>query len=97
MLNQVAPSVEICMNMILSEAEKSQKQALPVSELVQETKALRTEMGALKKSILTPQTPAEEDFLIMIAEGKMNEVITTVSEDWKEMARIIHIYSFTYR
>ena len=81
MLNQVAPSLEICMNSILCEVEKSQKQALPLNELVQDTRALQTEVGALKKRMLTPQTPADEDFLILIAEGKVIEVITTVSEE----------------
>ena len=93
MLNQVAPSLEICMNSVMCEVEKSEKQSLPLSEVVQETRALQTEVGALKKRMLTPQTPADEDFLILIAEGKVIDVITTVSEERGDYYSFIFIHN----
>ena len=80
LLNQVAPSVEICLNSVLSEFENSQKRTSSLSEIAQEVRVLQTEVGALKRRVLALNTPADEDFLILIAEGKGNEVITTVGK-----------------
>ena len=80
MLNEVAPSLELCLNTIASELASAQKQASPLTELVNSAKTLREEVQGLKGSVILPSSPAEEDMLVSIAEGKIVEVVEKVND-----------------
>lgn len=91
MLNEVAPSLELCLNTIASELASAQKQASPLTELVDSAKSLREEVQGLKGSVMMmpSATPVEENMLVSIAEGKIVEVVEKVYDENRE--RSLHL------
>ena len=80
-LNSVAPSVEMCMNAVAGELESASAQCTEVKELTHCIQLLRRDiMASCKKKSRDehPSTPSQEDLLVALAEGHIEDVIMTV-------------------